>query len=138
MQAGRCYRRCGFVIGSDVNIVDGTIPEYAWYLWGTCTSLAAQTISIMIFAPVAVIPAAIMGAAGLLIGRVYVQANMSVKREMANAKAPVLASFGAAMAGLGRLSYYSFPYEWALTTVASIHPRVRRPRNVPSTVSRPH
>jgi hypothetical protein len=34
------------------------------------------------------------------IGRIYMKAQLSVKREMSNAKVPVLGHFGAAIAGL--------------------------------------
>ena len=38
---------------------------------------------------------------GAWLGRVYMKAQIAIKREMSNAKAPVLGHFGASIAGLG-------------------------------------
>jgi hypothetical protein len=38
---------------------------------------------------------------GARLGQVYMKAQIAIKREMSNAKAPVLGHFGAAVAGLG-------------------------------------
>ena len=38
---------------------------------------------------------------GAWLGRVYMKAQIAIKREMSNAKAPVLGHFGASVAGLG-------------------------------------
>lgn len=52
--------------------------------------------------PVFIVPAAVITGAGGWIGRVYMKAQLSVKRERSNAQAPVLGHFGAAFAGLGQ------------------------------------
>ena len=56
--------------------------------------------------PIFVIPGLLLGAVGGYLGQVYMKAQLSVKREMSNAKAPVLGHFGAAIAGLGKGDYY--------------------------------
>lgn len=59
--------------------------------------LAAVTIA----APFYIIPGILLAAAGGYICQVYMKAQLSVKREKSNARAPVLGHFGAAFAGLG-------------------------------------
>jgi hypothetical protein len=49
--------------------------------------------------PVFLAPGLFIGMLGGWIGRIYMKAQLSVKREMSNAKAPVLGHFGAAIAG---------------------------------------
>jgi hypothetical protein len=44
-------------------------------------------------------------------GQIYIKAQLSVKREMSNARSPVLGHFGAAISGLGRAVIY-FPRKY--------------------------
>ena len=48
-----------------------------------------------------VFPGLIVALLGGWCGQIYIKAQLSVKREMSNAKSPVLGHFGAAIAGLG-------------------------------------
>lgn len=66
-----------------------------------------QTLSFMIklgavvlFTPAFLMPTILLAVTGGFLGNVYMKAQLSIKREMANAKAPVLGVFGASMAGL--------------------------------------
>ncbi|KAI8986290.1 P-loop containing nucleoside triphosphate hydrolase protein [Trametes punicea] len=52
------------------------------------------------------IPGAIVVVAGAWCGQVYMKAQLSVKREMSNARAPVLGHFGAAIAGVTSIRAY--------------------------------
>jgi hypothetical protein len=69
--------------------------------------------AIIVITPVFLLPSLMVGALGAWIGRVYMKAQLSVKREMSNSRAPMLGHLGAAMAGLsewwtrinGSLSY---------------------------------
>lgn len=56
--------------------------------------------AVVVITPVFLFPGVILGVIGAWIGRVYMKAQLSVKREMSNAKSPVLGHLGAAMAGL--------------------------------------
>ena len=51
--------------------------------------------------PIYIVPSFIVAVIGALISQIYMRAQLSVKREMSNAKAPVLGHFGSAIAGLG-------------------------------------
>lgn len=50
--------------------------------------------------PIALIPATIVVAIGLLVGQVYIAAQLPIKRNMSNARSPVLSHVGAALNGL--------------------------------------
>jgi hypothetical protein len=47
----------------------------------------------------------IIAAVGARLGQVYMKAQIAIKREMSNAKAPVLGHFGAAVSGLSSFSF---------------------------------
>ena len=57
---------------------------------------------VVLFAPVFLIPALMIAGIGGYLGNVYIRSQLSIKREMSNAKAPVLGVFGGAMAGLSK------------------------------------
>jgi hypothetical protein len=61
--------------------------------------------------PVFLAPGLFIGMLGGWIGRIYMKAQLSVKREMSNAKAPVLGHFGAAIAGLSERSKTCMLYQ---------------------------
>lgn len=48
-----------------------------------------------------IFPGIIVALLGGWCGQIYIKAQLSVKREMSNARSPVLGHFGAAIAGLG-------------------------------------
>lgn len=60
--------------------------------------------TVVLFAPVFIIPVVVVAGIGGFLGSVYMRAQLSIKREMSNAKAPVLGAFGSAMAGLSKPS----------------------------------
>ena len=55
---------------------------------------------LFIFTPIYILPALVIAAAGAWIGQIYVNAQLSVKREMSAAKAPVLSILDSAITGL--------------------------------------
>ncbi len=57
-----------------------------------------------------------MGVVGGWLGHLYMKAQLSVKRELSNAKSPVLGHIGAAIAGLGKCkSVHQVAYSTALS-----------------------
>jgi hypothetical protein len=56
--------------------------------------------AVVFMTPVFLAPGLFIGMLGGCIGRIYMKAQLSVKREMSNARAPVLGHFGASIAGL--------------------------------------
>ncbi|KAF8994841.1 P-loop containing nucleoside triphosphate hydrolase protein [Hymenopellis radicata] len=74
----------------DIQAVDGPVAMWFQFLLNASMTLIVKLCAIVIVTPVFLVPSA----------AVYMKAQLSVKRQMANAKAPVLAHFGAAIAGL--------------------------------------
>lgn len=69
------------------------------------TSMTIRFCSVIVFSPLFVIPGSTITILGGLCGHVYMRAQLCAKREMSNAKAPVLGHFGAAIAGLSAHFY---------------------------------
>jgi hypothetical protein len=63
-------------------------------------SMLIKFVSVIIISPTFLVPGMFISAVGAWCGQVYIKAQLSVKREMSNARAPVLGHFGAAVAGL--------------------------------------
>ncbi len=87
-------------------------------------------LAVISFSPIFTIPGAIVAAIGGWCGQIYMKAQLSVKREMSNARAPVLGHFGAAIAGLSeypeRIDIYGRIADWSF----SLHPCLWRARPV--------
>lgn len=60
-----------------------------------------RVVATALVAPLFIVPALIIGALGGLLGRIYMKAQICVKREMSNTRAPVLGHFGSAISGIG-------------------------------------
>jgi hypothetical protein len=57
-------------------------------------------LAVVYLTPVFSGPGVAIAVLGAWLGRVYMRAQIAIKREMSNAKAPVLGHFGASVAGL--------------------------------------
>ena len=64
------------------------------------TALVGRLIAVFIYTPYVVPAAMAVGVLGVWIGQVYMKAQLSVKREMSTAKAPVLGILNSAIVGL--------------------------------------
>ncbi|TFK78167.1 P-loop containing nucleoside triphosphate hydrolase protein, partial [Polyporus arcularius HHB13444] len=62
--------------------------------------LLLKMFGVVVFSPVFIFPALLVAAGGAICGNIYMKAQLCVKREMSNAKAPVLGHFGAAISGI--------------------------------------
>ena len=58
--------------------------------------------AVVLMSPVFLIPGALVAIVGGWLGQIYMKAQLSVKREMSNARAPVLSHFGAAVNGISK------------------------------------
>lgn len=70
------------------------------FLADVTLSMVIRLASVLVYTPIFLLPAVVIAVFGLWIGQVYMKAQLSVKREMSNAKAPVLGIFGGAISGL--------------------------------------
>ncbi|KAF9001810.1 hypothetical protein BDZ89DRAFT_1146638 [Hymenopellis radicata] len=90
----------------DIRAVDGPLAMWFQYVLSISMILIVKFCAIVIVTPAFLVPSAAVAIAGGLCGQVYIKGQLSVKRQMANAKAPVLAHFGAAIAGLTSVRAY--------------------------------
>lgn len=80
--------------------VDGPIAEYLGWLIDMTISMLIKFASVIIISPIFLVPGALISVLGAWCGQIYIKSQLAVKREMSNARAPVLGHFGAAVAGL--------------------------------------
>ena len=85
----------------------------------------ARLGAVMIFTPSFVLPAVAIAAFGGWLGQVYIKAQLSVKREMSTAKAPVLGILGGAIAGLRMSACSSIPSDRLCDLLCSFNPCIR-------------
>ncbi|KAJ6574743.1 P-loop containing nucleoside triphosphate hydrolase protein [Mycena capillaripes] len=90
----------------DIRTVDGPIQQGLWGLLEMSMSMLVKFAAVILFTPLFFIPGVLVGVLGGWCGQIYIAAQLSVKREMSNAKAPVLGHFGAAIAGLTSIRAY--------------------------------
>ncbi|KZV64707.1 P-loop containing nucleoside triphosphate hydrolase protein [Peniophora sp. CONT] len=90
----------------DIKSIDGPFAgEFRW-LMNVSAQLITQLVAIAVITPAVIFPGAAIFLLGALLGRVYMNAQLPVKREMSNRKAPVLGHFGAAVTGLTSIRAY--------------------------------
>ncbi|KAJ6575530.1 hypothetical protein B0H10DRAFT_2168545 [Mycena sp. CBHHK59/15] len=90
----------------DIRTVDGSISQGLWGLLEMSMSMLVKFAAVILFTPLFFFPGVLVGFLGGWCGQIYIKAQLSVKREMSNAKAPVLGHFGAAIAGLTSIRAY--------------------------------
>ena len=81
-------------------VVDGPITDDFRAVVELSVAMLCKLAAVVIMSPVFLIPGALVALVGGWLGQIYMKAQLSVKREMSNARAPVLGHFGAAIAGL--------------------------------------
>ena len=72
--------------------------------------MLVRVLAIILFSPVFIFPAIFIMSVSALCGHIFMKAQLSVKRELSNHKAPVLAHFGATISGISQyitLSYFA-------------------------------
>ena len=83
-----------------VALVDGPVSQNLGWFIELSLYVLLRLFAVVVMTPIFVIPGIIVGAIGSWCGQIYIKAQLSVKREMSNAKAPVLGHFGAAISGI--------------------------------------
>lgn len=85
-------------------VVDGPISRNLSALLEISLSMLVKFGAVIVFSPLFTLPGIAAFLIGGWAGQMYIKAQLSVKREMSNARSPVLSHFGAAIAGIGTLS----------------------------------
>jgi len=101
--ASRIITRCS----QDIAAIDGSLSWNLANLVETLTAMMMKLGGPVLFTPIFLLPGVLITIFGVYIGNIYLRAQMSVKREKSIAKSPVLAHFGAAIAGLVSLRAYN-------------------------------
>ncbi|VDB85429.1 unnamed protein product [Peniophora sp. CBMAI 1063] len=91
----------------DVKSVDGQLARAFRGFINVNSALIIQLTSISLVTPAVILPGIAIFLVGIWFGHMYMQAQLPVKREMSNRKAPVLGHFGASIAGLVSIRAYS-------------------------------
>ncbi|KAL5534538.1 hypothetical protein ACEPAG_1001 [Sanghuangporus baumii] len=94
--SGRIIARCT----QDINQVDGPVSQNLGWVIELTIMLLIRLAAVVYMTPIFILPGIVVGVLGSWLGQIYIKAQLSVKREMSNAKSPVLNHFGAAVAGL--------------------------------------
>ncbi|KAJ7286214.1 hypothetical protein C8J57DRAFT_1446843 [Mycena rebaudengoi] len=113
----------------DIGTVDGSINQGFWDNLTLTIAMMTKFAAVVLFTPMALFSGAVIGALGGWIGQIYIKAQLSVKREMSNAKAPVLGHFSAAMAGLISIRAYGAQDTAIKTSLARIDQYTRTARS---------
>ncbi|KZV64708.1 P-loop containing nucleoside triphosphate hydrolase protein [Peniophora sp. CONT] len=90
----------------DIHAVDGPFANEFKYLVQATGTMVVKLVAVVIVTPVFFIPGLLVFVIGRWFGNVYMKAQLSVKREMSNRRAPVLGHFGAAIAGITSIRAY--------------------------------
>jgi hypothetical protein len=80
--------------------VDGPISNTFTWLTELSAAMLIKFFAVVYLTPIFIIPGTVIAVVGAWLGHVYMKAQIAIKREMSNAKAPVLGHVGAAVAGI--------------------------------------
>lgn len=90
----------------DMRTVDGPIPQSLYWVFSECIGMLTKLSVIIFFSPIFLFPGVAVAILGISMGNLYLKAQLSVKREMSNARSPLLAHFNAAIHGLVSIRAY--------------------------------
>ncbi|KAF8969860.1 hypothetical protein BDZ97DRAFT_1902271 [Flammula alnicola] len=90
----------------DIHTIDEHIPQSLMWVIDQGIGALMKLLIITLFTPIFLFPGMAVGVLGIFMGNLYLKAQLSVKREMSNARSPLLAHFNAAIQGLVSLRAY--------------------------------
>ncbi|PBK69165.1 hypothetical protein ARMSODRAFT_1019154 [Armillaria solidipes] len=112
----------------DIRALDGPVTMWFMYVVEISVTMLIKFVAVIIMTPFFLFPSVIVALAGAWCGQVYIKAQLSVKREMSNAKSPVLSHFGAAIAGLTSIRAYGVQEAFAQESLSRINRYTRTAR----------
>ncbi|KAF9469423.1 P-loop containing nucleoside triphosphate hydrolase protein [Collybia nuda] len=93
-------------VTQDVAAVDTKIPDNFSFLFEIGVIIIVRFVAILFYTPKVGMLGIIIFFMGGTVGNIYMKSQLSIKREMSKAKAPVLAHFGASIEGLVSIRAY--------------------------------
>ncbi|KAI9431405.1 P-loop containing nucleoside triphosphate hydrolase protein, partial [Lactarius indigo] len=93
-------------VTQDIRALDGPVANTFVGAIDLSVAMFLKFIAVVYFTPGFSVPGITIAVFGTWLGRIYMKAQIAIKREMSNAKAPVLGHFGASVAGLVSIRAY--------------------------------
>ncbi|KAJ1305460.1 hypothetical protein OPQ81_000470 [Rhizoctonia solani] len=90
----------------DIRSVDETLPLQLESFVSITYSMCSSFVIVIIFSPQFMMPGIIILAGGVWVGHIYIRSQLSVKREMSNARSPLFSHFGTSLAGITSIRAY--------------------------------
>ncbi|QRV86038.1 ABC transporter transmembrane region [Ceratobasidium sp. AG-Ba] len=90
----------------DVRAIDGSIPNYLEGLINQSIRMMGRLVAVLVASPIFAIPGALVFAIGYWICHIYITFQLSIKREMSNARSPLFSHFGAVLNGITSIRAY--------------------------------
>ncbi|KEP52172.1 multidrug resistance-associated ABC transporter [Rhizoctonia solani 123E] len=90
----------------DIRSVDETLPLQLESFVNITYSMCSSFLVVIIFSPQFMIPGVTILAVGFWVGHIYIRSQLSVKREMSNARSPLFSHFGTSLAGITSIRAY--------------------------------
>ncbi|KAG9104015.1 hypothetical protein FRC06_006095 [Ceratobasidium sp. 370] len=112
----------------DIRAVDDSLPTELQNFVYMSVQLIGRFAAVVIFSPIFTIPGAFVLVVGITIGQIYISAQLSVKREMSNARSPLFSHFGAAIAGITSIRAYGVQGQFKDETLKRIDRYTRAAR----------
>ncbi|KAF7340454.1 Multidrug resistance-associated ABC transporter protein [Mycena venus] len=116
-------------VTNDVRSVDDSIGEQFRALCMMITGMVMKFGAVILYTPIFFFPGAFVGALGVWVGQIYIAGQLPVKRLMSNTRAPVLAHFGAAIAGLVSIRAFGAESTFSVESLARIDRYTRAARS---------
>ncbi|KAF7364934.1 Multidrug resistance-associated ABC transporter protein [Mycena venus] len=116
-------------VTNDVRAVDDSLANQFWPLAAMIVSMLVKFAAVVIYTPIFFFPGALVGALGAWVGQIYIAGQLPVKRLMSNTRAPVLAHFGAAIAGLVSIRAFGAQTKFSTESLSRIDRYTRAARN---------
>ncbi|KIY66891.1 P-loop containing nucleoside triphosphate hydrolase protein, partial [Cylindrobasidium torrendii FP15055 ss-10] len=98
----RIITRCS----QDIRVVDEAIGSVVRRLTNITLNMLVKAAAVIALSPAFLVPSLVVAAFGVWVGNIFLSASLPVKRQHANAKAPVVAHIGTAIAGLTSIRAY--------------------------------
>ncbi|KAH9019338.1 hypothetical protein EDB83DRAFT_2508436 [Lactarius deliciosus] len=93
-------------VTQDIRALDSPLADAFFWAIEVSVAMFLKFIAVVYLTPGFSVPGIAVAVLGAWLGRVYMTAQIAIKREMSNAKAPVLGHFSASVAGLISIRAY--------------------------------
>ncbi|KAI0782161.1 multidrug resistance-associated ABC transporter [Abortiporus biennis] len=114
--ASRIITRCT----EDIQAIDTTVTEFFYHLVDLSLNMGLKFAAVMVMSPLFGGLGILLAIVGGTIGNIYMKAQLPIKRENSNAKAPVMGHFSAAMSGLVSIRAYGAEEKFRLESFKRI------------------